>query len=526
MAVVSTLAVVATFVGSAAVWRPAAGSVLADNTSTGSVTILGASAASLDPAVQSDAGSAQVVSQLFESLTAIDTAGHVQPALADSWQTSEGGKRIVFHLRSGLTFSDGSSLRAADVVTSWLRVLAPAHPSQLASLLDDVVGARAYREGSGSKSAVGVQALDDHQVAIDLVNPAADFAAIASSPTLAVVPPAIDSDAGILLPHTFVGSGAYVLSDLTDTETTMTANPHYWGGAPPIGTVHLLNSIEGKSPVSEFENGDLDYTPISLYDALWIAYDKILGPSLRIEPSPSVEFYGFDTSKAPFSNVHVRRAFQMGIDWRRIVNLLADPLMEPAMGMVPPDVPGHSATDFGPVFNLDTARAELAAAGFPNGVGFPKITLVTGGAALDEAIVRQLHDNLGIDINYEELDWTSYNERLLNDPPAFWEMDWVADYPGANDFLGLLLGTGKTNNFGRWTSGDFDAAIGQALSATDPTAMQQAFDHAQAIVLDQAPVIPVDNEAGYSLASPKLLGALPNGQGLVRYAGLAWASGF
>jgi len=231
-------------------------------------------------------------------------------------------------------------------------------------------------------------------------------------------------------------------------------------------------SIEGKSPVSEFENGDLDYTPISLYDALWIAYDKILGPSLRIEPSPSVEFYGFDTSKAPFSNVHVRRAFQMGIDWRRIVNLLADPLMEPAMGMVPPGVPGHSATDFGPVFNLDTARAELAAAGFPNGVGFPKITLVTGGAALDEAIVRQLHDNLGIDINYEELDWTSYNERLLNDPPAFWEMDWVADYPGANDFLGLLLGTGKTNNFGRWTSGDFDAAIGQALSATDPTALR------------------------------------------------------
>ena len=524
MAIVSVLAVVAAFVGSAVVWRPAGSSVLA-GTSIGSVTILGASAASLDPAVQSDAGSAQVVSQLFESLTAIDTAGHVQPALADGWQTSDGGKRIVFHLRSGLTFSDGTSLRAADVVSSWMRVLSPSQPSQLASLLDDVVGARAYREGSGSKSAVGVQALGDQQVAIDLVNPAADFAAIASSPTLAVVPPTIDSDPGILLPHTFVGSGAYVLSGLTDTETTMTANPHYWAGVPPIETVHLLSSIGGKSPVSEFENGNLDYTPISLYDASWIAYDAALGPSLRIEPSPSVEFYGFDTSKAPFSDVHVRRAFQMGIDWHRIVNLLADPLEQPATGMVPPGVPGHGETDFGPKFDLQKARAELAAAGFPNGVGFPKITLVTAGAALDEAIVRQLHDNLGIEINYEELDWTTYNERLLSDPPAFWEMDWVADYPGANDFLGLLLGTGKTNNFGRWTSGDFDAAIGRALSATDPAAMQAAFDQAQAIVLDQAPVIPVDNGAGYSLASPKLLGALPNGQGLVRYAGLAWASG-
>jgi oligopeptide transport system substrate-binding protein len=524
MAIVSVLAVVAAFVGSAAVWRPAGSSVLA-GTSTGSVTILGPSAASLDPAIQSDAGSAQVVSQLFEALTAIDTAGHVQPALADGWQTSDGGKRIVFHLRSGLTFSDGSSLRAADVVSSWMRVLAPAHPSQLASLLDDVVGARAYREGSGSKSTVGVKALGDQDVAIDLVNPAADFAAIASSSTLAVVPPAIDSDAGILLPHTFIGSGAYVLSGLTDTETTMTANPHYWAGAPPIQTVRLLSSIGGKSPVSEFESGNLDYTPISLYDASWIAYDKTLGPSLRIDPSPSVEFYGFDTSKAPFSDVHVRRAFQMGIDWRRIVNLLADPLEQAATGMVPPGVPGSSETDFGPKFDLPKARAELAAAGFPDGVGFPKITLVTGGAALDEAIVHQLHDNLGVDISYENLDWISYNERLLTDPPAFWEMDWVADYPGANDFLGLLLGTGKTNNFGRWTSGEFDAAIGRALSAGDPTAMQRAFDDAQAIVLDQAPVIPVDNGAGYSLASPKLLGALPNGQGLLRFAGLAWAGG-
>ncbi len=493
--------------------------------SSGSVTILGSEAASLDPAIQSDAGSAEVVSQLFESLTAIDAAGHVQPALADGWQTSGDGKRLVFHLRPGLAFSDGSPLVASDVTSSWMRVLDPALKSQLASLLDDVVGARAYREGSGSKSAVGLSTIGDDQVAIDLSNPASDFPAIASSPTLAVVPATIDSDKAVLTARGFVGSGAYVLTGLSDTETTMTANPHYWAGAPPIKTIHLVSDIGGKSPVSEFESGNLDYTPISIYDASWIAYDKTLGPSLRIEPSPSVEFYGFDTTRAPFNDVHVRRAFQMGIDWRRIVDLLADPLLAPATGMVPPGVPGHSATDFGPTFNLATAKAELVAAGYPNGVGFPKVTLITGGAALDEAIVRQLHDNLGIDIDYEALDWATYNERLLSDPPSFWEMDWVADYPGANDFLGLLLGTGKTNNFGRWTSADFDAAIGQALSAGDQASVQQAFDRAQAVVQDQAPVIPVDYGAGFSLAAPKLLGALPNGQGLMRFAGLAWASG-
>jgi oligopeptide transport system substrate-binding protein len=492
-------------------------------TSTGSVTILGSKAASLDPAVQSDAGSAQVVAQLFETLTAIDAAGHIQPALAQSWTTSSDGRSMTFELRPDLRFSDGSALTAPDVVASWMRVLDPSHPSQLASLLDDVVGARAYQEGSGAKSAVGLSAPSQGQVAVEFLHPASDFPAIVSSPTLAVVPSSIDQNPSVLRPGSFVGSGGYVVSAVSDTETTMTANPYYWAGPPPIKTIHLLNSIGGKSPVSEFENGNLDYTPISVYDASWIAYDKTLGPDLRIEPSPTVEYYGFDASKAPFSNVHVRRAFQLGIDWERLVQLEADPLTQPATGMVPPSVPGAGNTDFGPVFDLTRARAELAAAGYAGGAGFPKVTLVTPGGSLDEAIVKQVHDNLGIDLGYMALDWTTYNDRLLTDPPAFWWMGWVADYPGANDFLGLLLGTGKTNNFGRWSSSDFDMAIDQALAATDAQAAQQAYDRAQAVILDQAPVIPVDYSSGYSLSNPKLLGALPNGVGMVRYAGLAWA---
>jgi oligopeptide transport system substrate-binding protein len=518
--VASATAVLAVIVIVGMAWHPST-AVAARN----SVTILGPSAASLDPAVQSDAGSAEVVSQLFESLTAVDPNQHLQPALAANWETQAGGKRVIFHLRPGLTFSDGTALTAGDVVKSWMRVLAPANPSQLASLLDDVVGARAYREGSGPSSAVGISAPSATQVQVDLANPAADFPAIASSPTLAVVPPDLDSKPSLLAPGSFVGSGAYVLSGLTDTETTLAANPHYWAGKPAISTVHLLSSTGGKSPVDMFQAGDLDYTPISVGDATWVAYDKTLGPSLRIEPSPSVEFYGFNTTTAPFNDVHVRRAFALGIDWNRIVALLSNPLTVPATGMVPDGVPGHSATNFGPKLDLVKARSELAAAGYANGAGFPTVTLVTGGGSLDGAIVRQLHDNLGIDISFEGLDWASYNRRLLTDPPAFWEMDWVADYPGGNDFLGLLLGSGQTNNFSRWTNADFDAAISRALSATDAASMQQALDQAQAIVADQAPVIPVDYGAGYSLAAEGLLGAFPNSQGLVRYAGLAWASG-
>lgn len=484
---------------------------------------VGGQPASLDPASQSDAGSAQIDSQLFESLTAVDASQRVQPALAASWQTQTDGKRVVFHLRPGLQFSDGSALKASDVVASWMRVLDPAHPSQLASLLDAVTGARAYREGSGQASAVGIHATGDSEVDVDLSSPADDFPAIVSSPTLAVVPANIDTNLGVLLPGSFVGSGGYVLTAATQTEMTLAANPHYWAGKPSITTVNLITDLGTASQIDEFEAGRLDYTPINQQDGTWIAFDKTLGPSLRLDPSPSVEYYGFNTSKAPFNDVHVRRAFEYGINWRRIVTLQGNPLLVSATGMVPAGVPGHSTSDFGPVFDLTKAKAELAAAGYPNGAGFPKVTLVTIGQSLDGPIVHQLHDNLGIDISYRAEDWTSYNDTLNTDPPAFWWMDWVADYPGANDFLGLLLGSGQPNNYSRWNNPDFDAAVSAALSASSPAATQQAFDQAQSIVLDQAPAIPVDYGAGYSLAAPGLLGAIPNSSGLLRYAGLAWA---
>ena len=521
--VVGSVLLIAMVLGTVAAWHP-----LTSAASRDSATVYGPAAASLDPAVQSDAGSAQVVTQLFESLTSIDSAAQVRPALASSWDATNGGKKIVFHLRAGLKFSDGTDLKASDVVGSWMRILSPTNPSQLASLLDGVTGARAYREGSGPKSAVGIHATNDTDVEVDMDSAASDFPAIVSSPTLAVVPAGLSSNTKLLKPGTFIGSGAYVLYDVSATETTLIANPNYWAGSPSITTVHILNSPGSGGIVDAFQAGNIDYTPVSGNDATWIAYDKTLGPSLRVEPSPSVEYYGFNTTKAPFNDVHVRRAFQLGVDWRRIVSLEAVPGMVSATGMVPIGVPGHGTTDFGPAFDLTSAKSELVAAGFPGGAGFPSVTLITTGGddgQMEGAIMHQLHDNLGIDISFRVEDWTTYNAQLLANPPAFYEMDWVADYPGANDFLGLLLGTSQPNNYGRWSNTDFDAAISRALSGTDAATTQKAFDDAQSIVKDQAPVIPVDYGSGYSLVAPGLLGALPNSQGLVRYAGMSWAAG-
>jgi oligopeptide transport system substrate-binding protein len=490
------------------------------------VRILTGAPTSLDPAVQGDAGSAAITAQLFESLTTFDNDLQLRPALAESWRFDAGNRRVTFQLRAGLAFSDGSPLRPSDVVRSWLRLIDPATPSPLASLALDIVGAGAYLHGqSTDPGTVGLHADDAvNTLTVDLARPASDFPNIVSGPTFAVVPPGVGSDPAAL-EHgaSFVASGGYVLSGTTDTGLSLTANPHYWAGRPEIGTIELVGDLGGRSEVDAFQANELDYAPLNGADATWIAYDKTLGPQLRQVASLSVQYYGFDTSKPPFDDVRVRQAIGAAIDWRRLATLAgADGSIQVANSMVPPGIPGRSDADFVPKHDPAAARRLLADAGYPGGAGFPSTTLLTSGGPFDAAIVDDLKRELGISLSFESMG-DGYFERLATNPPQMWTLGWVADYPGRNDFLGVLLGTGASANYGHWSSTAFDAAIAQAGSAPDSPAVSAAFDRAETVIRDDVPVVPVAYGPGWALSRTGLLGATQNGLGIVRMAGLAWA---
>jgi len=490
------------------------------------VRILTGAPTSLDPAVQGDAGSAAITSQLFESLTTFDTDLRLRPALAESWSFEPGSRRVTFRLRQGLTFSDGSPLRPSDVVRSWMRLIDPGSPSPLASLALDIAGADAYLRGASSDPAsVGLHADDaGNTMTVDLARPASDFPNIVSGPTFAVVPPGVGSNPAALEPGaSFVASGGYVLSGTTDTGLSLTANPHYWAGRPAISTIELVGDLGGRSEVDAFQADELDYAPLNGADATWIAYDRTLGPQLRKVSSLSVEYYGFDASRPPFNDVRVRRAIGAAIDWRRLATLAgSDGSLQVANSMVPPGIPGRSDTDFVPKHDAVAARQLLADAGYPGGVGFPSTTLLTSGGPFDQAVINDLKRELGITISFETMG-DGYFERLATNPPQMWALGWVADYPGRNDFLGVLLGTGASANYGHWSSAAFDAAIAEAGSATDPAAVSAAFDRAEALIRDDVPVVPVAYGPGWALSRTGLLGATQNGLGIVRMAGLAWA---
>jgi len=514
LAVIAVVVWMAFMRGSSA--RPGAAAV------EGELKVLAGLPATVDPAAQSDVSSAAITAQLFESLTAFDTSLTLRPALAESWVVADEGRRVTFHLRPNLAFSDGTPLTAADVVRSWLRIVDPAAPSPLASLMLDVKGAADRLAGRAGDDAVGLRA-DGRDVIVDLGRPGADFPSIVAGPTFAVVPPGVGADPSALDADAFVASGGYLVESASDEAMTLRANERYWAGTPAIATIRLLADIGGVSPVEAFAAGDLDYAPIGQADAAWIRYDAELGPSLREIPSLSMEYLGFDTSRPPFDDVRVRQAVAMAVDWRQIVRLATPDEAVPATGMVPPGIPGRSETDFLPEHDPDAARALLAQAGHAGGDGFPGVTFLTGGTAYGEAILAELRRELGIQPAFRATDFEAFFDRLEEDPPELWTLGWIADYPGRNDFLGVLLETGASNNYGRWSSPEFDAAVDDAVSTTDPVASEVAFDRAEAIVQRDAPAVPLAYGTGWALANEDLLGAGQNGLGIVRMAGLAWA---
>ncbi len=488
--------------------------------SNADAVIAAAAPLSWDPAAISDSESAQLLSQVFEGLTVLDASATLRPALAESWVVEDDGRRVVFTLREGLTFSDGSPLDATDVRRSWLRLLDPARPSPLASLLDDVEGAAAYARGEGEADAVGIHA-DGRTLSIDLARPAAHFPAVAAVPSLAVVPESIDALArGPRRDMAFVATGAFLPDASEPGELQLLANPAYWAGPPPLQRITVVTDLGGRSEVDVFEDGAVDWTRISPLDASWIRYDPALGPQLRQADEMIVEMLGFDTTRPPFDDPRVRRAVSMAVDWHRLAE--HDPAGSDADSIVPPGVEARGSPEGRLPHDPEAARAELAAAGYPGGAGFPAVSIATYGIGPAAAIAHELDRELGIDVTVEERSFGDHSALLDADTPALWTLAWSADYPHAHDFLGLLLRSDSSANVGGWSNEAYDALVDAAAATADPGQQAQLYAQAQAIVRDEAPLIPLAYSGSWALSREGLRGAAVSGVGLLRFADLAW----
>ena len=235
---------------------------------------------------------------------------------------------------------------------------------------------------------------------------------------------------------------------------------------------------------------------------------------LRSAPFFSTYYYGFDTIRPPFNDARVRRAFSLALDRARLVASQSDPGQRPALGFVPPGVDGYTYEGaerlrFEPV----EARRLLAAAGYPDGKGFPAvdITFSTNNRhqLIAEIMQQMWQQNLGVRLNLANKEGRVFYEERVRKLYQLARAGWVGDYLDAHAFLSVFVSDGGQNDTG-WANPAYDRLIHESLNERDLVRRHSIYREIESILLREAPIIPLFHDSSPHLVSPALQGYYPN----------------
>jgi oligopeptide transport system substrate-binding protein len=365
----------------------------------------------------------------------------------------------------------------------------------------DLAG-RSAEEIQALVEAVGVKALDDYTVQFTLDAPAGYFPAIAG---LWVNRPQHQPTVELhgerwTEPGNIVTNGPYALAGWFHGDSMALARNPLWPGwsqAPGnIERIEVAMLPEDSAAFALYAAGQLDSVTVPPAELERVKADPALSQELVIAPISCTEYYGFTYTKPPLDDLLVRKALSAAIDRQTLVETVTRGGEIPANTFAPAMVFGSAAGDpeiapwtlpeaqggWGYARALAQAQDWLAQAGYPNGQGFPAITLMHNAAEsrgqIAEAIAAMWREGLGIEVALASREWRDYLSLLNSDAPAeqmphVWRLGYCGDYPDQNNWVHEVFSTNQGANRLRW-----DAAANAALAA-DGRSFNQLTEAAQ-----------------------------------------------
>lgn len=426
----------------------------------------------LDPNLAEDTFSTTPIEQMFLGLTNINNeTSDIEPELAESWEVNEDGTVWTFKLREDVAWSDGTPVTANDVVYSVQRAVKPETASPYAYVLYTIQNAKTINQTAVPTDTydietLGVTALDDYTVQFTLEAPAAYFLSISSMWTLRPLPVATVEEYGDAWtdPANIVVNGPYKVMEWKPGESlTFVKNDSYFkADEVQIDRVELSIITDQSTEVALYESGDLDVAgegpgSLPIEELTRIRADATLSQELHEGPRASTTYVGFTTTKPPFDNVLVRKAFSAAIDRETMVrDVVGSGVI--ATQFAPVGVFGAPNPEAGQPYDPEQAKAWLAEAGFPDGEGFPPVTYRYFTSSLEEALAQALQamwkETLNVDVAIEAQEYPVFMAGLkpdvpLEQMPGLWRLGWGADYPDENNFVYEVFHCTDSTNYPR-----------------------------------------------------------------------------
>lgn len=488
---------------------------------------------SLLPLQAGDVYTQRITSQLFEQLLRLDPSGkNVIPSLAENFMVSGDATVFTFKIRKGVYFHDdacfggeGRELTAADVKFS-LDMACSGLPENEVSwlLVDRIKGARDFHNATKKSlktgGVSGIVASDDRTLVITLAQPSANFDKVLTYAGFGVFPKEAYEKYGKNLSKHPVGTGPFRLRHFGHDKIELERNPRYWrkdefGNALPfLESIQLTYATDKRSELMAFRNKKIDLVleipAEDVEDVLGTLQDAQAGKTVKhrvdSKQSLSVTYLGMNHTNPAFADTRVRLALNLALNRDSLVNgtLMGDgyPVMN---GIIPNSELYQASKVRGHSFNIARARALLREAGYPNGEGFPELTLYVNGQRdsdrhrLAIGFSEQIKQHLNIDVFVKLCSIEERNEAVSSGKAAIWVSGWIADYPDGESFLSLFYGGNirahsKFINPFKYNNPKFDKLYDEAARELDPKKRLELLIACDQLVIDDAVVIPLLND--------------------------------
>ncbi|SHJ99217.1 peptide ABC transporter substrate-binding protein [Paramaledivibacter caminithermalis] len=461
---------------------------------------------SIDPHKATSVGASIIMQNIFEGLVRTNENMEQDPGAAESWETNEDKTVWTFHLRKDAKWSDGKDLTAEDFVYGWKRAVDPATACEYAYMLDPVKNATKIYSGELDVDELGVKAIDEKTLEVTLEQPTAYILELFAFPTYFPVRKDVvekNPEAWEFDPATAITNGPFKLGEYIQNDVLkIVPNENYWDkDRVKLDEVRFVFITEQSTGLAAFEAGDIDGTdevPSQEIPRLQSESDEFI-----IAPYLGTYFYCFNVTKEPFDNLKVRQAFAKAIDRNAIVTTVTLGGQKPATGFVPPGIMtgGEDFRKAGGDYGVDPMAAQveeaqklLAEAGYPNGEGFPKVTLKYNTSEnhkrIAEAIQEMWKKNLNVDVELENMEWRVFIPARQNGEFQIARHGWIGDYNHPMTFLDMFLSE-SGNNDPQWKNEEFDKLIYAAKKESDPEKAAELMHKAEDLMMKDQIVMPI-----------------------------------
>jgi oligopeptide transport system substrate-binding protein len=462
----------------------------------------GAEPGSLDPHRATGSWENNIIGDMFMGLYTEDVNARPILGAAESATTSPDGKTWTFKIRNH-TWSDGVPVKASDFVFAFRRILDPKTAAEYAKVLSPIKNASAVSEGKMPVTAVGVKAVDDKTLVIELEKTAPYLPELLTHYTTFPLPEhAVKKFGERWSRESKTSNGPFMLESWRPNDrVVLKKNPKFYDAANvKLDGVVFFPTQDDDAAFRRYSAGELDmHERWPIAELARIQKDPVLTKEARKYPYLLVTYTNFNNTRKPFNDVRVRRALAMSVDRQTI----ADKVFRGALGIPATSffMPGMANADMSASVDwvktpyperVKQAQALMQAAGY-GPANRLKATFnigATADARRQAVAIQAMWKQIFVDIELVAQDTAVHYKTLQTKNYDIGQAGWIMDYNDAKNILYLFLTTTKEQNYSGYANPEFDALMAKSDAEPDAVKRGKILGQMNALLVRDVPAVP------------------------------------